>query len=116
MLTRFAGLCLSLPLVVLSSAAMAQEKASTVNWPVGPHTISVIFTPPFPDDKYSVAVMPFVMGIPGGFSPGAICTYFGIVAKTPSTIRIQHKRCDTGAPVPVDQAFRLDWQATKHTQ
>ena len=116
MITRFARLCLSVPFVVLSSAAGATDKASTVNWPVGTPTISVTFTPPFPDTRYSVAVMPFVEGMPGGYSPTSLCTYFGIVVKTPTTIRIQHKRCDNGAPVPTDQPLRLDWQASRHTQ
>ena len=111
-------LCLSLPFVVLLSAAVeAADKASTVNWPVGASTISVTFVPPFPDTKYSVAVMPVVQSpVIGGYSPTTLCTYFGIVAKLPTTIRIQHKRCDNGALVPVDSAFLLDWTATTHTQ
>jgi len=107
----------TLSLIILLPAAVqaADPRAGTVKWPAGAFQVDVVFTKPMPGDKYSVAVMPFVPKL-GGYSTTTVCTYFGLIRKTPDWFTVQHKRCDSGAAVKTDETFQLDWIAAEWTQ
>jgi len=106
-----------LSFMVLLTAAVeaADPRAGTVNWPIGVAQMTVKLIPAMPHAKYSVAVTPFVPKL-GGYSPTSACTYFGIIMKDPAFFTVQHKRCDSGVAVRLDEAIQLDWILAEWTQ
>jgi len=92
----------------------ADPRAGTVNWPANTNGVTVTIVPPMPSVRYSVAVT--VVAKMAGYSPTSACTYFGIMGKGTSTFVVQHRRCDSGAAVNLDEPIQLDWIVAEHTQ
>jgi hypothetical protein len=82
------------------------SRAGTAAWPINSAGIHITLSPPMLSNKYVTLVQ---QTNTAGYSPTSVCTYFNPLHKTPSGFDVQHKRCDTGAPVPLVTGVSLDY-------
>jgi hypothetical protein len=84
-------------------------KAGITSFAVGQAGIYVNYPVPWPaGTKHSVVIQ---QGNAAGYSPTSVCTYFNVLKTTDSKFEIQHKRCDDGTPVPLDDTATIFWIA-----
>jgi hypothetical protein len=102
---------LAINLLPVQAQQIVGYRAGTKSFAKGLAGIPITFSAPMPTAKYSVVVQPTNTA---GYSPISQCTYFNVLHKTSTGFEVQHKRCDNGAPVPLDDNVSLDWIAWSH--
>lgn len=113
-------LTLALALVALATVAgltfgrnataqpqLVEYRAGTAAFPIGSAGINITFSTQMPSTKYAVVVQ--ATNTAGYSSLPTVCTYFNPLHKTLVGFDVQHKRCDTGQPVPLDTGVSLDY-------
>ena len=88
------------------TAYASDIRAGVAKFMSGQAGIYVKFSPPMPNNKYSVSVQATNTA---GYSDTDVCTYFNVLKKTASNFQVQHKTCKDGTPRKLDTNVSLDW-------